>query len=369
MVDAKIQWLTAASSTVTSHGNGLNTQAAGLEQRRPTRQAVGDPHRKRGREAPPTVPSTHKGDDASSAKTQVGDKAAKRSSETQRKESARDSPPPSEGPMPSHDSEPQKEQIFKKIFFINMDKDVKRRAHMEDELRKHAANVPVERIPGPDPSTMRGLENYQRLMPRGCCADKSSDTKCHNENADEQFKLRSCACDLAHRIGYEMIASQQDDGYYLLLEDDVAFSGSSWLSDAKMSLQHAPPNWDILRLGFWGDSSDSHKIPGHQQWYESERVDTNGQGWPNFKGYYGAHAIVMTPFTAQKFLTKHVVSAAGDYADAFTGNAPGLKSYVSVKNLIVPAPKEKKDLGSSRADGTINRLMVGQHFEEDGPTA
>merc|ERR1719446_937261 len=130
---------------------------------------------------------------------------------------------------------------------------------------------------------------------------------------------------------------------YLILEDDVKMQ-TGWLRQARKALEDVPDDWGMLRLGMWGDTNPDDVVKEHSTWFAANRKSAGD--WPVFKGYFGAHAIVLTPEKARQLMSV-VKEHHGDYADRFTASTDRIKSYVSTANVVAQDTK----LGSSRYDG------------------
>merc|ERR1711998_285500 len=99
-----------------------------------------------------------------------------------------------------------------------------------------------------------------------------------------------------------------------------------------------------LRLGWWGDVNKADMVADNPNWSLANR--TSKGTWPQFKGYYGAHAIVLTPEKAKK-LVDAARKTPGDFADRFTQNTDELRSYV----VGTPIVALEDSFGSTRFDG------------------
>lgn len=254
----------------------------------------------------------------------------------------------------------KKRAKIEKIYWINLEKDTKRREHMEEQLAKHAFDIKQVRIPAVDSEHFEGSVERSRLMPQGCCLD-SDKVKCNQPNKDSA--LRSCCCDLSHRIGYEHIANEQGDpnAFYLLLEDDVRFE-ESWLDDAETALADVPSDWDLLRLGFWGDKSDDFVVKDHKRWHLASRIKPDGWTDEHWSGYYGAHAVVLTPAKARALLDNRIIAEPGDFADKFTGfRNTEFHSYALESRPV----KNQGNLGSSRLNEGPNNNNLVEKVEKD----
>ena len=227
---------------------------------------------------------------------------------------------------------------------------------MEEQLTKFASGTPNMRIAAVDPAALEGHPKRDALMPLGCCADGDATMgTCNNAGKGRDFLLRSCSCDFSHRIGYALIADEPDDqGFYLLLEDDVQFEGGpDWAKNIESTIKEAPPDWDMLRLGTWGSKDSAFAVDGHPRWHRSSRRGANGENWSaGWQGYFGAHAIVLTPPKARSLVSR-CAKRHGDFADFFTADRDEFHSYALSESIICVADPEF-ELGSSRLDGTPN---------------
>lgn len=237
---------------------------------------------------------------------------------------------------------------FSGIFYINRDVDTMRRENMEKALSgvdRQATRI--VRLQAVNADEVEQDPEFDRLMPKGCCTNMAVH-ECIVAKLSYGQGMRSCACDFMHRKAYHRIA-ESPDGFYLVLEDDISFTSSDWESKAMAYLATAPPDWDMLRIGYWGDTHPDDRVSSSPGWLRAFR--DRGK-YPKYQGYYGAHAVVLTPGRAKK-LVELMTIYYGDFADHFTKDAnfgdATIHSYVSIVSLVGTAGK----FGSTRTDGIV----------------
>lgn len=237
---------------------------------------------------------------------------------------------------------------LRKVFYINMDKDTDRRERITEQLRMYAANLEHVRVQGISTDDLQNHPDYvsDKLSTKCCAADRS----CEAMFDKDIRNWRSCCCDFSHRKAYEQIA-QQDDGLYLVIEDDVEFE-PEWQSKLREAWAKVPADWDVLRLGFWGDMHPDDRT-NDGPWLKARR--DHGK-WPEFKGYYGAHAVLLTPGKARSLLEK-IKGAPLDYADRFTKQTKQLNNYV-LDNCIVCVVTDESNMPT----GSSSRMEASTSF-------
>lgn len=256
--------------------------------------------------------------------------------------------------------------IINKILFLNLDDDVKRREHMYQELNAMDPIIPFKRIPAVKPKNLnnRELIDFDLVAYKGCCVSYGRKS-CPTTLANLEMQLRSCSCDFAHRRAYQEIANSAD-GLYLVVEDDVYFQ-PGWQQKFSEAYAQAPDDWNILRLGFWGDSNEADRV-NNGSWFRSDRY--SGGDWPDFKGYFGAHAIVLTPQKAQNLLSA-IQYEPLSYADNVTAsgqiNGYQINSYVLAECLVCVGPES--ELPSSRWVAGTDAPEATETYEIMGPEA
>jgi len=53
---------------------------------------------------------------------------------------------------------------------------------------------------------------------------------------------------------------QDPDDMYLIMEDDVALANHKWKKQIMQAVEHTPDDWDILKVGYWGDRACGGKV-------------------------------------------------------------------------------------------------------------
>lgn len=235
-------------------------------------------------------------------------------------------------------SNADKEAKIEKIFCLHLDRDTKRELHIKAQLDKQS--IGHEMVQGVLIPDAVAAPDAAELWPEGCQVDLTATTQ-------ENSKMRSCCSDFAHRRAYNQVAKQSGDGYYLVVEDDIVFR-DGWEQSFKEAMKTVPQDWDLLKIGHWGRTTDSDLQ--NANWYKAVLHDNDPAGW-----YQGSHAVVLTPSKAKAFLDKLKVHK-GEMADkwVFYDGPIGLKVYALKQNVIVRPDDTYEKFGSSRADGTIN---------------
>ena len=135
------------------------------------------------------------------------------------------------------------ERSIDKVFYINCDADLDRRASIEAQLERALPGVPRERVACTDTAAAKFA--YESGGVRGL--DLSTETA--HFGADEAYT--TLAIYLSHTSIQETIAAM-DDGLYLALEDDAVFA-DGFLE--KFRALELPEAFDLVRLGCWTEES------------------------------------------------------------------------------------------------------------------
>ncbi|KAH8070562.1 hypothetical protein JL721_4959 [Aureococcus anophagefferens] len=130
-----------------------------------------------------------------------------------------------------------------KVFYINCDADLDRRASIEAQLDRALPGVPRERVACTDTASAKFA--YESGGVRGL--DLSTETA--HFGADEAYT--TLAIYLSHTSIQETIAAM-DDGLYLALEDDAVFADGFLEKFRALDL---PEAFDLVRLGCWTEES------------------------------------------------------------------------------------------------------------------
>ncbi len=247
---------------------------------------------------------------------------------------------------------------FSKVFWINLDETSSRATHMRDFLRKY--KLEGERVPGVRPEEISLQPDLRQLvtnekLPCRICAN------CQEIVVDGVAFASSCASDFVHRRAYALVAKQQDDeGLYLVTEDDVDTKGGSendWVRIAIRCIKKAPEDWVMLRIGSTFKGGDEDLVSGADStsacgWLSVGQKQKKSRPTGSKVRYNGAHAIVLTPARARKVL-QHIVPHSLSWADSWTGDSPDghIKSYVLKYDLI---RQNQKEFGSIR--GGIDKV-------------
>ena len=247
---------------------------------------------------------------------------------------------------------------FRKVFWINLDETGSRATHMREFL--HEYRLDGERVPGVRPEEILFQPDLRQLVTNVELPWCEICTNCQEIVVDGVAFVASCASDLVHRRAYSMVAKQQDDGLYLITEDDVGKKRGlkgDWVSIAMRCITTAPEDWVILRIGSSFKGGDEDLVTGADStsdcaWLSVGQKFQKSDATGTKVRYNGAHAIVLTPERARRVL-QHIAPHSLSWADSWTGDSPDgrIKSYVLKQDLVT---QDKKAFGSIR--GGIDKL-------------
>ena len=134
-------------------------------------------------------------------------------------------PPTQQQTQPPPQTPPQQPQIIQRIYYINLDKNIKRRQSMEDQLSQQS--IPWERVPASLGETNSTACIPRNRIPEGNCKGVSGLAKSN----------------------LNILKNYNTTGITLVLEDDVRIHRLQSLQEmAHQTLQKVPDNWDIIRF-------------------------------------------------------------------------------------------------------------------------
>lgn len=205
------------------------------------------------------------------------------------------------------------------IFIINLEKDVKRRAHMEELCQKHSLSCHfIKAIVGKDLS-----EDYIKSV-------------YSKEKAIEKFGrelgLGEIGCALSHISIYQKIVDEALP-YAVVLEDDI-----DTLQDLQIiidSYQNFPVDWELLLLGEYCDH-----ISLDAQFSSFWRWKSIKNGWKAVRlvrHSAGAHAYIISNRGAKKLLEQLDTIALP--IDHYTNDEQYINVYALRPRIIMPDPQ------------------------------
>lgn len=220
------------------------------------------------------------------------------------------------------------DRFVTRIFFINSDDRIDRRDRMELHLQEVARDINVVRKPAIHISSVDGAlsdpQFFNVLHNRPISEDIIAGTK---PNA-----IFSTAVYLSHSTLYKHIWEKQlfdgPDHGILILEDD-ALLPVDWETQLQDRLRNVPSDWEIIRLGTWGDVRESDQVgsgvyAARPPFWVSDTTTFYG----------GAHAVLLRPKTMGQFLEKFSKIPVWDVDGMMTRCCDELKSYVLYPNVV-----------------------------------
>jgi len=177
----------------------------------------------------------------------------------------------------------------KKIYFINVESNKDRKSHMEAELKEKAKNIPVERfkafnkndVPGPKHPTFK-LYSKGRYTP---WLDKDGNKKVYAAIHFSNYQV------LEHILKQDPKGADSDE-VYLVTEDDTQFM-PGWEKKLESVLAHTPKEWQMIRIGYWGQVRCEDKENEFVFALQAPSVDKAKLGGAHF--YSGNTAYVVRP--------------------------------------------------------------------------
>jgi GR25 family glycosyltransferase involved in LPS biosynthesis len=143
------------------------------------------------------------------------------------------------------------------IFYINMDKDIERRNHVESQLRN--INCLYMRIRGVEGSKITDTkeDTVEGIKFRNSYNLSKSELGCFLS----QFK----AIETAYLMGLDVV---------IICEDDIAFFTCPFVPKVKTVIENGPPDWEILQLytGSGSISFDNYKTKKGLEYVRREAV-------------------------------------------------------------------------------------------------
>jgi len=233
---------------------------------------------------------------------------------------------PSPWPLPANSSKGGYGPLAK-IFYINLDRSVERRASMEKQLLR--SGVPFERFPAVDAEDVKAGKYNDALRRLGVGI---------GEKMKEEWG--SLACALSHRLLYEHIATSNPHGNetYMVLEDD-AIMLPGWQGRLNTLLPTVPRNASAITCGIWGRTRCSDvftkglALATHPFW----RAET-----PDWY-YYGGATSVLLFSSSLPSLLGHLKHQPMNHIDASLLSGGAIHTYAMTTPFVKPG-----DFGSVR---------------------
>jgi glycosyl transferase family 25 len=136
--------------------------------------------------------------------------------------------------------------MFKKVFYINLDRRPDRDENVKEQLKKINYSGPVDRI-----QAVEGRNLTRENISRDLFSDKAINDIFNGNQLYFQLTKGSAGCAMSHYNTYKKIIEElNDDEYALILEDDITIDDQFFtkLNNYLLSV----PKFDILFLG-WHD--------------------------------------------------------------------------------------------------------------------
>lgn len=281
-------------------------------------------------------------------------------------------PPPVGGPTWS--AEP-----VEAVYYINLDRDVDKRERMDTKAAE--MGLPMTRWKGIDVTDYKATYSDSRIsdvvMSRSPKArnphwtDVVAEAVQGKDGARRVMDKRNSmlfGCFLSHRLLYSAILSRSvthkadPNGLFLILEDDVTFL-PGWQGKLREAMPHVPPDFDVLRIGYWGTLRIEDRINPYV--YKSNPPPTGSpmaattpeapaaapptagapvghemehfmERFPSDYKYLGTHAVLVQPATLAR-LIRYLddLETIDDLDIAITHHGEGLNSYVLAEKLVL----------------------------------
>lgn len=135
------------------------------------------------------------------------------------------------------------EPYLKKIYYINLDKSVRRRESIEMEIAVGFPGVQSQRWKATSKNELEAFKphrsDYSELIGR----------KWNDAGAGAQATYYS------HYLALQNISKEEDsNAVYIIVEDDVHLNRPGLKENVLCQLKMLPPEWDVFKFGYWGFS-------------------------------------------------------------------------------------------------------------------
>lgn len=211
-----------------------------------------------------------------------------------------------------------------RILYINLARDLRRNTWMSAQLQSIPPNVMTERVEGIDMGRARMDTAFEEIRNRGFSEVAYPRVKGKWSVAGCTFSHLSILRKLREQVG-ELLARRE---VWLILEDDAILTPQI-LYDWEHLWPYIPNEWDIMRLGWFGDYSCTAHVNKH--------VDLALWRDPPPDGpcrYCGSHAYVVNPASIQKVIHR-LESSRLMHVDCLLGApTPPLEDPTAVPPLL-----------------------------------
>jgi len=206
----------------------------------------------------------------------------------------------------------------KKIWYMNLDSNTKRRDFMEQQLAHF--KIPSERLPGINISnrTVHWSPAYEQWLQVG-----ASDELKTNDRPSHVFSVWLSQNAVFHKIA----ESGDSDDLHMMLEDDCLLD-DGWEQAVRTNMKDVPDDWDVVRWNTWDNYRDEDHVKNAVYRCKGPFFDGGGGESNPLQYYYmGNHAVITTPKRAKKLL-EYFSKTKIFHADALmVAFGKGLNSY------------------------------------------
>ncbi|KAL7575272.1 hypothetical protein ACA910_001797 [Epithemia clementina (nom. ined.)] len=146
-------------------------------------------------------------------------------------------------------------QGIQRIYYINLDKNIKRKKFMERNLRKVQPKVPILRFPA-----VTGTRNHKACASGTAKTATTTTTLVQHSQDDNSSYSSSRWCQGLSGLSRSFIKlmdTQNMTGISIVLEDDFALAPN--LTFIQQAIWQVPGDWDIIR--FWGERYEMALTP------------------------------------------------------------------------------------------------------------
>lgn len=189
--------------------------------------------------------------------------------------------------------EPSKRDVPSHIYFINLDERTDRKTQMEELLgvtrfrysrwsaTKWSSYGELDAAADKDPNLAK-MKPSQKM--RAGIKEKRT---CFI------FSVFMSHLSLMKTIVAENPAGGDPEDTFLILEDDTKGFVNGWDVTLKDNLEHVPYDWDIIRLGTWGEARDDDAVNKEHGVYRAKQPFMQGHGQATRFWYGGMHAVLL----------------------------------------------------------------------------
>jgi GR25 family glycosyltransferase involved in LPS biosynthesis len=211
------------------------------------------------------------------------------------------------------------------VFYINLDRRPERRQHMESQLsRAGITEDKIERVTAVDGATLNLHSSQLRSLFSAQVLKEAQEEGVASFAPGSKMTRGGLGCALSHRDVYQRLLerSRNNGSSALVLEDDVRLS-DHFVQKAQSLIASAPPDYDILYLGY------------HESWANEPIPGGNAIWMRPTKQVFGTFALYIRASSVPKILqTLFPISAQLD--SAYSRNFHRLHIYLTrPKDCIV----------------------------------